>query len=101
MRKLIALMVLAAVAVPGCGGGPNPQEIDKLRLETNQKFADLEQRYAGVLKMEQTAKNALEDAQKMTRVTGDVVKVLKAQQSALQEYLRAIEDAIKTLEGGK
>ncbi len=105
MLRLIALLVVTAVAVPGCGGGANPQDEEKrknemaaLRLDMNSKFADLEKRYAGVLQMEQQAKNALEDAKKMTRVTGDVVAVLKAQEAALKDYLRAIQEAIKALE---
>jgi prefoldin subunit 5 len=106
MRQFMALgLLVASAVVPGCGGGPRPEdeekrkaELDRVRLEMNQKFADLETRYAGVLKMEQTAQNALERANKMSRVTGDVVNVLKRQEAALTEYLRAIQDAIKALE---
>jgi prefoldin subunit 5 len=100
----MALIVLALAVVPGCGGGPKPedeerrkQELSALRLEMNQKITDLEKRFADVLQMSQNAKNALDDAKKMTRVTSDMLAVLTAQEQALKEYLRALQDAIKEL----
>jgi hypothetical protein len=104
MRILIGVAVVLVVAV-GCGGGPNPeqegkhkQEMEQLRLHVDQKIAGLEQKYANVLQMEQRVKNAVEEAEKMSKVNDVVVRLLTAQQEALKDQLRTVQDLLKEMQ---
>jgi len=105
MRIVIALALLAAAAVPGCAAGPSAedeakrkQELEALRLEMNQKIATLEQRYASVLQMEQKVKNAVEEAQKLTKVNDVVRGLLTAQEQTLKDQLRTVQELLKGMQ---
>lgn len=107
MRMLMAVAIVAVACVPGCGGGPNPQdeakrkqEITELRNEMNSRFNELDKKFAGVLAMEQTAKSAVEEAKRMTKVTPAMIEMLKKQENMLQAQLEEVRAIIKRLEAG-
>ena len=63
-----------------------------LKVDVSQKFADLEQRYAAVMQMEQNAKKAVEEAQKMTKVNDIVRRWLQELEKSGKDQARVSKD---------
>ncbi|MBI2931582.1 MAG: hypothetical protein HYY16_08005 [Planctomycetes bacterium] len=106
MRAFLVLMAAVPFVIPGCAGGPSPEELEQkrkaeleqLQLELDRKIndldkkiTDLEKRYASVMQMEQRAKNALEEVQKMTKVNEVVAEFLQHQKELLVDQGQTVK----------
>lgn len=118
MRKLIVLG--AAVAAFGCGGGPDPEQdqrimrkIDQVELQLERKITEMKEKMARVLEMEQKTKNALEDItklvnewkqvrvdsdQKLDKVNQVLATSLKTQEKALKEQLETVKNMLQEVQ---
>lgn len=110
MARFAAVAVLLFVAA-GCSGGPSEadreaerrdheQKFAALRNEMNQRFNDLERKYASALQIESKATSAVDEAKRMSKVTPVMVDFLKKQENSLQTQLEEVRALIKRLEAG-